>query len=334
MCEPRNVMIHQPSSTFDFSQLRLEDPIASPTGSGYFSKIICDTSSLYIETSELYTKQGIVKLNNKTICDLLLRTNQDEELITWFENLETICHKLMFDNADNWFSNQLEYEDIAAAFISPLKSYKAGKNQLCRCNINTKGIHPTVLYDENETMIPLHSNEITDKTQVVFIIEINGISFTTKTFHIDLIIKQAMLVAPEHTEFNECLIKRHKQQIHKNTNKNSIHLNIKNEEPEIKEEEQKEPEIKETDWTELVEITKLSTENNKLNNTDNNIVLQPPSQIYREMYKKAKIKAQELKSKAIEAILEANNIKNTHLATENDGEISDSDISDIGIELK
>ena len=57
------------------------------------------------------------------------------------------------------------------------------------------------------------------------------------------------------------------------------------------------------------------------------IVIKDPNQVYREIFKKAKNKARQLKNSAIQAILEANNIKNTYMLNDSDDSDSESDVS-------
>ena len=198
-------IIHQPTNDFEFAQIKLGHP--TKAGSGYFTKITHTGRPLYIETPETQSKQGFVKINNKTVCDLLFKS-QNEEVITWFENMETTCHKLLFENAEDWFSSALEYEDIASAFVCPLKTYKSGKFQICRCSVRSSGTRPTIVYDENENVVPLTSPDINENTQMVTIIEVCGISFTARMFRLDLIIKQVMIIDAEAAEFGACLIRR------------------------------------------------------------------------------------------------------------------------------
>jgi hypothetical protein len=54
------------------------------------------------------------------------------------------------------------------------------------------------------------------------------------------------------------------------------------------------------------------------------MTIKNPNQVYQEIYKKAKVKAKQLKQEAIKAIMEANSIKNAYMLDD----IDDSDLSD------
>ena len=102
--------IIEPNSTFDFTKLSLGQP-AAIQGGAYFTKILYNSKPLYIQTPKSSTKQGFIKNAKKIYCDLMFDTN-DEEFITWMENLESTCHSLIFEKSEAWFQNSLELNDV------------------------------------------------------------------------------------------------------------------------------------------------------------------------------------------------------------------------------
>jgi hypothetical protein len=154
-------------------------------------------------------------------CDLMF-DNTNEEFINWVENLETKCQQLIHDKGDEWFQNKLEMNDIETAFTSALRIYKSGKYYLMRVNVKMNyntNIPLVKIYNESE--VPLNIDDIKSDTNIVSIIEIQGIKFTTRNFQIELEMKQAM-VLNTYEMFENCLIKR-------NTGgKPTIESNIKN----------------------------------------------------------------------------------------------------------
>jgi hypothetical protein len=137
-----------------------------------------------------------------------------EGLITWFENLEETCKKLIFEKRDTWFQNKLEEADIETAFNSIIRIYKSGKNYLVRTNIkNNRSDEPTVkIYNENEVSLTI--NDVTSETNMISILEIQGIKFTSRNFQIDIELKQVMVLDNEPI-FNSCLIKNKKNSLSK-----------------------------------------------------------------------------------------------------------------------
>jgi hypothetical protein len=200
--------IVEPNESFDFSKLSLAHPVGIQ-GGGYFTKIEYIKKPLYIQTSKSLTRQGFVKTGKKYYCDLMFDKNS-ESLIHWFENLEEKCHKLIFEKKDDWFQGNLEENDIETAFNSLLRVYKSGKYYLLRTNVkNTKDDTPSVkIYNENE--ISLGINDINLETEIISILEIQGIKFTSRNFQIDIELKQVMVLDNEPI-FESCLIKTNKK---------------------------------------------------------------------------------------------------------------------------
>jgi len=198
--------IIEPNSTFDFTKLSLAQPTGIQ-GGAYFTKLLHNSKPLYIQTPKSLTKQGFVKNGKKIYCDLMF-DNNDEQFITWMENLETKCHNLIFEKSDAWFQNSLDLNDIETAFNSVLKSYKSGKKYLVRTNIKVNSLsgNPIIkIYNENET--PLTLEDVNHETNIISILEIQGIKFTSRNFQIEMELKQTMVLNTDKI-FENCLIKK------------------------------------------------------------------------------------------------------------------------------
>ena len=202
--------IIEPNEMFDFTKLSLAHPTGIQ-GGAYFTKIEYNKKPLYIQTSKSQTRQGFVKTGKKYYCDLMFDKNS-ETLINWFENLENRCQKLIFERRDTWFQNSLEETDIETAFNSTIRIYKSGKFYLVRTNIkNNHNNLPTIkIYDEQE--IPLTMDDIKDETNIISILEIQGIKFTSRNFQIEIDLKQVM-VLDDKPIFDSCLIKSSKKPV-------------------------------------------------------------------------------------------------------------------------
>jgi hypothetical protein len=200
--------IIEPNETFDFTKLSLAHP-SGIQGGAYFTKIEYNKKPLYIQTCKSQTRQGFVKTGKKYYCDLMFDKNS-ESLINWFENLEERCQKLIFERRDTWFQNSLEENDIESAFNSTIRVYKSGKYYLVRTNIkNNHNNTPSIkIYNEKET--PMTMEEITNETNIISILEIQGIKFTSRNFQIEIELKQIMVLDNEPL-FDNCLIKTTKK---------------------------------------------------------------------------------------------------------------------------
>ena len=199
--------IIEPNETFDFTKLSLAHP-SGIQGGAYFTKIEYNKKPLYIQTCKSQTRQGFVKTGKKYYCDLMFDKNS-EGIINWFENLEERCQKLIFERRDTWFQNSLEENDIESAFNSTIRVYKSGKYYLVRTNIkNNHNNTPSIkIYNEKET--PMTMEEINNETNIISILEIQGIKFTSRNFQIEIELKQIMVLDNEPL-FDNCLIKTSK----------------------------------------------------------------------------------------------------------------------------
>ena len=215
-CLMSNVYIMEnivfPNSEFDFSKLTLEHPTALSSGA-YFTQMLYNNVPIYIQTSRSTTKQGVVKNGKKLYCDLVF-DNTSEELIHWFEKLETKCQDLLFEKNKDWFEDSLDTNDIDNTFNSILKTYKSGKCHLLKTNIIVVGDNPALkVYNENTESAGTDS--VKSETNIMTIIEICGIKFTPRSFQVIINLKQIMILENNVSMFETCIIKTPIQQ--KNT---------------------------------------------------------------------------------------------------------------------
>ena len=194
------INILEPDNSFDFKNVSLGTLSTMPGGT-YFSRLYFNNKPLYIQSPKCSTKQGFIKSGKKQYCDLMF-TNNDELFVHWIENLESTCQKLLYEKNDAWFSddNKMELSDIESSFTSPLKLFKSGRFYLVRANIK-----PNIKIYNDNAQVPIES--ITNETHMVSVIEIQGIKFTSKSFQIDLEIKQCLVVSQD-PFLDNCLIKK------------------------------------------------------------------------------------------------------------------------------
>jgi len=199
--------IFEPNENFKFDNITLGQPNAIQ-GGAYFTKILYNNKSLYIQCPKCVSKQGIIKNGKKMYIDLLFN-HSDESIIQWFINLESTCQKRIFDKSNEWFQNPLELTDIESAFSSPIKVYKSCKYYLLRSNIKTNYLNgnPIIkIFNENEENVNIE--DINAETNFISILEIQGIKFTTRNFQIEVEVKQIMTMNVD-IIFENCLIKKH-----------------------------------------------------------------------------------------------------------------------------
>jgi hypothetical protein len=192
--------IIEPTMDYDFSKLYFGPP-STLAGGAYFTRIMYNTNkSLFIQTPKSLTKQGFIKSGKKIYTDLMF-DNNDTVLINWIENLETRCQELIYSKRESWFETKLEKDDIESAFTSPFKIFKSGKYYLLRVNVK-----PNIkIYDEKDQIVPIES--ITSDKNIISILEIQGLKFTSRNFQIEIELKQSMVVSPD-PFLDECFIKK------------------------------------------------------------------------------------------------------------------------------
>jgi len=214
---------------FDFNKLVLTKP-TQITGGNYFMRFLINNNPLYVQPPTCSTKQGIIKAGKRIYTDMMF-TNENEKFLNWMEKLENYCHDYIYKNRANWFDSEIELHDIENYFTSPFKIYKSGKYYIIRVNVSTILGKPTLkIYDENESEISLES--ICEKMNVMTILEIQGIKCSSRSFQIEIELKQ-MMVLKQIDLFQKCLFAPLKNSMNSNKAEsisNEIVMNITNEE--------------------------------------------------------------------------------------------------------
>jgi len=194
--------IHDPNDKFEFDKLILTSPIVV-SGGNHFIKYSMNEMPLYIQPPKCKVKQGIVKTGKRAYCDLMF-TNENENFIRWLENLENYSQKQIYNNREKWLETELDQHDIENSFTSPLKIYKSGKYYIVRTNIPTAlGKTNFKVYDENENIIDIET--IKENENVATILEIQGIKCSSRSFQIEIEMKQ-MLVLNKVDLFEKCIL--------------------------------------------------------------------------------------------------------------------------------
>ena len=339
--------IVEPNDQFDFSKLLLTHPVSIP-GGAYFTKILNSSKSLYVQTLKSVTRQGIVKNGKKYSCELMF-DSQSAETIHWFERLEETCQKLLFEKNEQWFQNSLEPNDIETAFIPVIRIFKSGKYYLVRSNIKATNEDQPMIKVYNENKQPMMTTDITNETNIMALLEIQGIKFTTRSFQIEIEMKQIMILNDD-AFFDNCLIKtQSKKKVSKavainevvsNANTNAplitesneqIVLEIQDKDNEDKEnifedkvkdnkdifEDNEDKEVKDIDFLEIGDLTDIDelkeVDNLNVEHVEETVTLKQPNQVYLDLYKKAREKAKAIKREMILSFLEAKHIKESYM---------------------
>ena len=373
--------IIDPTDTFNYELINLDNP--TPVQGGcFFTKLNCGEKRLplYLQLPKCRSKQGICKTTSskKFFIDLIFNSNENN-LITWFENFENRCRELIFEKKDNWFQSEMDLDDIESHFNSCMKTYRSGKYIVIRCYIpNNKTIRKNycLIYDENENL--LNVEDVKENLEIIPLIAIEGIKFSSKSFQIEINVPQIMVLKmPEEikreflinkkgknndsveTNYNKEVIEEKKQDL-SNDNKNTLEkvidlekkidnqdleivndLKVSDDRKEIKNLHKVEnrDELNKLDISSVLEdieekdildtnIDNIELENENFlfffdislenditleNDDENPITLKKPNDVYLEIYKNARDRAKKMRQSAVEAYLEAKNIKNKYL---------------------
>ena len=211
MCLKYAMATYEVNQEFPFNKMVLGQPQAMQGGGSYFTKLTIDNSPILMQLPKCNMKSGIVKTKRITYCDLMYnKSNFDNKLSEWIEHLEESCQDLIDTKKHLWFSNELTKDDLETMMSSLVRLYKSGTKALIRTYIDVSRRNGNLkcnIYDENERIVD--SNTITDKTQVIPLVQIEGIKFTSRSFDVELKLVQLMVLEEkEEINFNKnCMIK-------------------------------------------------------------------------------------------------------------------------------
>ena len=206
----------------DFSNLTLDNPNGLKGGS-YLAKLNYNNLNLYLQLPKCTIKNGIIITERKSYCDLMFEYN--EQLALWFEELQESMNTCIYNKRQLWFEQELDMDDISNAFVNPIKLYKGGKYLVMRAHFPKDVNMNELCYNEDELTIP--TSTLNNPLNICIpIIELVGIKFTAKSFQIDIVIKQIMVLS--NISFSQCRINNPKTTVlsSENNSEESKHMII------------------------------------------------------------------------------------------------------------
>jgi len=195
------------TSDFDFTKVHLGSP--APTASGsYFTKInhgLAD-NSLYMYTPKSGSKQGVISVGNKKYIDLVF-TAANSNFIEWVQEFENRIKDSIYEKRNVWFTEELEQDDIESVFVPIIKAVKGGHFVL-RAYLQPSKTRTNILppvFDDHET--PRTIDHIQPTSELITILDFQGVKFTSKSFAVIAVVKQIMVMENTVPTFHQCLIK-------------------------------------------------------------------------------------------------------------------------------
>ena len=359
-------MIHDTNELMDFeNNVTFISPKSVSSGSYIIKCFDVKQTPLFLQSPKCKSKMGIQNAGKKLYCDLVF-TYEDESFLKWIEDLETYCQKKIFENRSTWFDSELEMHDIENSFLPSLKIFKSGKQHILRANIPQRlGKCALKIYNENEEDV--NAEDIIENSNLMTILEIQGIKCSSRSFQIEYEIKQMMLLNPidifEKCVFSSVKNKNQNENKHLGNSSESLpsskivendaenYIDIVNPnsdsdpdpDPDVIESilEEKE-EDNEKDEKDLAEKVNAPKEEEKgeiyeidleiTDNTEDVLQLKKRNAVYFEMYREAKKKARMAREFALSAYLEAKRIKNTYLFDEAFDSDDENDLEEKSLE--
>jgi hypothetical protein len=257
--------IEIPDDSYDFEKLSLANPIILQQ-QVYFSKLLHNNNEIYIQMPKCASKQGFVNSAKRYYCDLMF-SNTNNQIIEWFEKLDSKIQSLIFEKRKNWFHEDIDQNDIENIFTSPLRTYKSGKYLLLRTMLNSPRMlqsNNISIFDENENEMTME--DVNENTEFISILHIHGVKFSSKNFQIYIEMKQMMIVNSINKVFNKCLIKANQNdgaKLEENSNMEESKLQNK-----VKGHDEKK-EVTEVSQDKESDKLKNDPENHAANNKDN-----------------------------------------------------------------
>jgi hypothetical protein len=238
---------------------------------------------------------------------------ENAAFLEWVECLEDNIIRSLHHHGKVWFRDPLSEDDIRTLFTSPLKPFKGGKQFSIRINVLPGKVRTTqfncTVFDEKENSVQV--DYVTATHNIISIVEVLGVRFTSNSFQLELASKQIAIIVPKPV-FQTCIIKKdvniaatanamqHAKTTGTNVNTNMNTNTNANTPPALP-------------VSAHVPVTTMSSVDDiHIDNTAPSVHIKDPLEVFYALYKAARKRAREAKHASIAAYLDAKNIKNTY----------------------
>jgi len=188
---------------YPFDKIKIKTPKALQGGT-YCANLVINEGPLIIQTPKCKTKNGIHKTAKQIYCDLLMNKDHSD-FLEWLETLQERVKSLILENSSKWFHDETSLDEIEYNWNNSIRTRK--DCYLIRSFVHKpKGINKISLqiYDTDENQ--LNIDQVKNDKNVICILEIVGLKFSSNSFHLEICLRQ-MMVINEKPLFNKCLIK-------------------------------------------------------------------------------------------------------------------------------
>ena len=341
------------------SELVFDDPVQLSNGVFFIEMKRRESGPVLLQIPRCKTKHGFVKTQKKMYCDFMIDTHPAPDnaaaaaaaakkclFFELVENIEAHAQEMIFANREQWFEHSLEKHEIENSFTPILKNhFRDGKNvHLLRSSVPThfgSARAAIKIFDELERVVDPDTLPWND-TNLVGVIQFNGIKCSSRSFFMDIDVKQIMIVAqPTLLLHQKCVLAPTPAPSSSSSSRivssappqDNPQDNNNNHDEEVarheREHEQREH-----------ELVLVSTDDLVLRDRDRRedageqspLKLKSKQDLHRMMYRTAKEKAKKARDAALITYLELSRIKNAyHIEHISGNEDTDSDVEEFEI---
>jgi hypothetical protein len=187
---------------FPFEEIKIKN-LKPLQGGTFLASLELNEEPIVIQTPKCKTKHGIHKTSKTTYCDLLLQS--DSDFLVHVEKLEEHIRGLILDNSEKWFSDKMSLDDIEYHWNGITRNYKNNKLMRTYVQKNKRTNKFNIqIYNENEEEI--NAEKINNESDIICILEIIGLKFSSQSFYLEAMLRQVM-VFDKKEKFKKCMIK-------------------------------------------------------------------------------------------------------------------------------
>jgi hypothetical protein len=286
------------NSVFPFHALNLNPPYLH--NERYLFKLHINHAPVYVQFPIAFSTQGVRIIKQKPFLDLKYDITNMTTIQPWMDLLQSKCIELIHAQNIHFFSKELSQTDLTRLMTPMARPYTEDYN-LIRVSLDMThtGDLSCVIYDEHKNIIQDY-HTITSEHSFIPLLLLEGVTITPTSCTINIKVIQLMVYEPVSKDI-VCLI---------DTNDPILPDSINTDDPFSESEDSS----VEDDQNILNEVS--------LHISDPNVmVLKKATDVYYERYKEALIVARKLKKDAMDAHLNAIQIKTSY-------ELEDIELSD------
>ena len=283
------------NSSFPFHALKLNPPYLH--NERYLFKLQVNRAPVYVQFPIAFSTQGIRIIKQKHFLDLKYDTANMTTIQPWMDLLQSRCIELIHEQNINFFSKELSQTDLMR-MMTPMARPSTDNDTLIRVSLDMThtGDLSCIIYDEHKNIIQDYRT-ITSEHSFIPLLLLEGFTITPTSFTINIKVIQMMVYEPVSKDIVFLI------DTNDPTRSDSIDETFSDSDISV-----------EDDQNILNEVSLSISDPNVL-------ILKKATDVYYERYKEALMVARKLKKEAMDAHLNAIQIKTSY-------ELEDIELSD------